>query len=217
MKSYSNACSTINVLRSDRMKRMAFNRPTTHYDEAIRQIDEKICELIQQRKEISGNNPGYPPFEYIADWAERFDLYEDQLKSVFSSLWHEKMFKPFVEPEGFQRSLPVLKSIEIEDRLFSVISIRQYSNSSIVNFNIDWDNTSDLSEGMPRHHNFELSIADRYECRMLDGSGGHGHFHYNFIVSPPLPDNLSGITLTFKEHEVPLSGNQIGPDIVIQL
>ena len=199
------------------MKRMPFKRPTNQYDERIKQIDEKICELIKQRKEISNNNPGYPPFEYISNWAEKFDLYEELLKSVFSSLWNEKIYKPLVEPEGFQRNLPVLKSIEINNRLFSVISIRQYSNSSIVNFNIDWDSTYDSSEHQSRHTHFELSIGEKYDCRMMDGTGGGGHFHYNFIVSPSLPDNISGIELIFKEYNPLFRDKPIGYDIVIQL
>lgn len=199
------------------MKRMPFKRPTTHYDETIKQIDEKICELINQRKKMSNNNPGYPPFKYISNWAEKFDLYEDLLKSVFSSLWNEKIYIPLIEPRGFLRNLPVLKSIEIENRLFSVISIRQYSNSSIVNFNIDLDNTSGSSEHQPRHTNFELFISEQYDCRMLDGCGGEGHFHYNFIVSPPLPDNLSGIELIFKEYNLPFRDKSIDHKIVIQL
>lgn len=199
------------------MKRMPFERPTAHYDERIKQIDEKICELINQRKEMSNNNPGYPPFEYISNWAEKFDLYEDLLKSVFSSLWNEKIYMPFVEPEGFRRNLPVLKSIETDNRLYSVISIRQYSNSSIVNFNIDWDNSSDSLEWQSRHAHFGLFIGEQYNCRMSDGCGGDGHFHYNFIVSPALPDDLSGIELIFKEYNPPFRDKLIGREIVIQL
>lgn len=198
------------------MRRMTFERPTTHYDERIKQIDEKICELVKQRKEISINNPGYPPFDYITNWAEKFDLYEELLKSIFSSLWNEKMYRPFVEPEGFQRNLPVLKSIEVANRLFSVISIRQYSNSSIINFNIDWD-TNGLSEPQSRNTYFELFIDERYDCRMADGTGGDGHFHYSFIVAPPLPDNFLGIDLIFKESNLPIGDKQIGHDIVIRL
>lgn len=199
------------------MERMPYKRPTTHYDERIKQIDEKICELINQRKDNSDNNPGYPPFEYISNWAERFNLYEDLLKSVFGSLWNEKLYMPLVKPEGFQKNLPVLKSLEIDNRLFSIMTIRQYSNSSVVNFNIDWDNTSDILEQQSRHANFELFISEQYECRMLEGCGGGGHFHYNFIVSPPLPDNLSGIELIFKEFNPPFRDKQISGDIVIQL
>lgn len=135
------------------MKRIPFNRPTDHYDERVKQIDEKICELIKQRKENSNQNPGYPPFEYISSWAQKFNLYEELLKSIFASLWSDKIYKPVVEPEKFQSNLPVLNSIEIDKRLFSIVFIRQYSNCSIVNFNIDWDSTNDSLECQPRGNN----------------------------------------------------------------
>ncbi|EKQ54707.1 MULTISPECIES: hypothetical protein [unclassified Clostridium] len=199
------------------MERMPYKRPTEHYDERIKQIDEKICELINKRKITSDNNPGYPPFEYISNWADKFNLFEDLLKSVFGALWNEKSYKPLVKPKEFQRNLPVLKSLEIDNRLFSIMAIRQYSNSSVINFNIDWDNTSDSLEHQSRHANFELFISEQYECRMLDGCGGRGHFHYNFVVSPQLPDDLSGIKLIFKEFNMQFRDKQIGGDIVIQL
>lgn len=199
------------------MKRMPFKRPTDYYDERIKKIDERICELIRQRKEISNNNPGYPPFEYIFNWSEKFDLYEELLKLIFASLWNDKIYKTLIEPEGFQRNLPVLKLIEIDNRLFSVISIRQYSNSSVVNLNIDWDNTSGLSEHQSRHTHFELFVDEKYDCQMMDGVGGDGHFHYNFIVSPPLPDNISGIELIFKEYNSIFRDKQIGNDIIMLL
>ncbi|WP_238916297.1 hypothetical protein [Clostridium sp. YIM B02555] len=46
---------------------------------------------------------------------------------------------------------------------------------------------------------------------------GGGHFHYNFIVWPPLPDDLSVIELTFKEFNPPSRDKQIWNDIVIRL
>lgn len=94
------------------MKRMPFERPTDHYDERIYSIDEKLCELLKQRKTISNNNPGFPPLEDIANWAEKFELYEDLLKSVFGALWNEEQYRPQFEPNGFRMYLPVLKSVE---------------------------------------------------------------------------------------------------------
>ncbi len=196
------------------MELSSFRRPTNHYDERAKQIDEKICGLIQERKEISDNNPGYPPLEYIAEWAEKFNLYEDFLKSIFGSMWNEKIYKPSVKPEGFQKNLPILKLIERDNRLFSVISIRQYSNSSVISFNIDWDNTKDSSSS---HTNFEMFIDEPYDCRMLDGAGGSGHTHYNFVIWPPLPANPSGIQLIFKEYKIPFRDEQIGDDIIFTL
>lgn len=74
------------------MERLPFERPTKYYDEKIKQVDEKICELISKRKEISKDNPGYPPFEYIVDWAEKFDLYEDFLKSLYHVCGERKLW-----------------------------------------------------------------------------------------------------------------------------
>lgn len=199
------------------MKQMQFKRPTTYYDERINQIDEQICDLIKQRKEISNNNPGYPPFEYISNWAEKFDLYENQLKSIFGSLWDENIYKPIVESTEFKMNLPVLKSVEKDNRLFSVIFIRQYSNSSVVNFNIDLNEVNDSLRCQSLHNHFKLFIGEEYDCRMTNGSGSEDHFCYNFVVSPPLPDNLSGIDLIFKEYNPPFEENPTGTEIVIHL
>lgn len=35
------------------MKRMTFERPTDYYDERLYTIDEKICALLKERKELS--------------------------------------------------------------------------------------------------------------------------------------------------------------------
>ncbi len=199
------------------MNRRLFKPPTTYYDEKIKKIDSEICELIKKRKNISQNNPGYPPVKYIVEWSQKTGIYEDLLKSMFSVLWNENAYRPLVEPENFLRNIPVLKSIEIDNRLFSVVYIRQYSNSSVVDLNIDWGKNGDLSETHLRHTYFELYINKFYDCRMVDGTGGQGHYHYNFIVSPPLPDNLLGIDLTFKEYEGVYNENKLVNEIVIGL
>jgi hypothetical protein len=183
------------------MELLPFKRPTTHYDERVNQIDEKICELIKQRKEISNNNPGYPPFEYISNWAEKFDLYEEQLKYVFKSLWNEKAYIPIVNPNGFRINLPALKIVEKDNCLYSVIFIRQYSNSSVININIDSNEERDPLNRQSARNHFKLFIGEEYDCRMTSGGGGKDHYSYNFVVSPPLPDNFSGIDLIFKEYK----------------
>ncbi|MFL0251031.1 hypothetical protein ACJDT4_11410 [Clostridium neuense] len=200
------------------MERMPFKRPTDHYDEEIKYIDEKICELINKRKEISKDNPGYPPFDYIVSWAEKFNLYEEFLKSLFGALMNEKMYKPLIKPKVFKKTLPVLKCIEIDNHLFSITCIRQYSNASVVNFNVDWDSTSEsLEDSTRRHTNFEMFIDEKHDCQMLNGTGGSGHFHYNFVVSPALPDDLSGIEIVFREYEYPFIDKTIGKNIIIGL
>ncbi|MBU7008850.1 hypothetical protein [Phosphitispora fastidiosa] len=197
------------------MMRKVFRRPIEYYDERISSIDEQICTLIKQRREISNNNPGFPPPEYISNWASKFSLYENLLNSVFGALANEKHFRPMVEPEGFRMHLPILKSTEKGEKLYTVTFIRQFTNASVVNFNVDWDGTNDSLMDRPQHSFFELIIGEQYNCRMAGGGGSTGHYTYNFIVSPPLSDDISGIDLVFKEYSAP--HKPTGLEIVIHV
>lgn len=54
------------------MKRMTFERPTDYYDERLYTIDEKICALLKERKELSAGDPGFPHDEAIYKWAKQY-------------------------------------------------------------------------------------------------------------------------------------------------
>ena len=200
------------------LKRMKFERPTDHYDEGIVAVDEQICALLKQRKEISNNNPGYPPFELIAKWAQRFDLYEDFLKSLFGNLRSEEIYRPHVEPAIFRKHIPVLKSVVIGEDIYSVTFIQQYDNASVVNLHIDSVPHEHDGDYPPphRHRHFELSIGENYDCHANGGGGGNDHMTYRFVVNPPLPDVLSGLQFIFVELKSPF-GEPTGFDVEIKL
>ena len=189
------------------MEQMPFEPPTDHYDEGIVTIDEQICQLINQRKELSNNNPGFPTKQFIAEWSKKYNFYEDFLDSVFANLFYEDVHKPIVKPKGFRKNIPILKSFEREDEFYSVTFIRQYENASIVHLNIDGNSTNDMFEWHHRENtHFELSIKgtdDQYDCRNEGGGGGMGNETFRFLVSPALPDDTSKYKLNFKEHKAP--------------
>ena len=70
------------------MKRMSFEPPTEYYDERIEAIDEQICVLIKQRKDISNYNPGFPTKKLISDWSKKYNLYEEFLNGVFGHFFN---------------------------------------------------------------------------------------------------------------------------------
>lgn len=45
---------------------------SSFYNEEILSIDDQICALLKQRKELSNNNPGFPASEYISSWMEKY-------------------------------------------------------------------------------------------------------------------------------------------------
>lgn len=189
------------------MKRMQFESPTEHYDEHIEEIDEQICNLIMKRKELSKNNPGFPTKQLIADWSIKYNFYEDFLNSVFAHLLNEEIYKPVVEPKGFLKNIPILKSFEKDNVFYSVTFVRQYENASVVHFNIDREYVDDeMSRSFREPTFFNLSIEGNeveYDCQNEGGGGSGGHESYTFIVSPALPDDFSELKLVFKQCKVP--------------
>lgn len=184
------------------MKRESIEQQPSAYDERLIGIDEKICALILQRKEISGNKPGTPPKEQTSIWAEKYGLYEDLLDSVFGLLRSEEFFRPKVEPIEFLKHLPVMKSIEIDNHFYSVTYIRQFKNASVVNLSIDWDASNDPNDMIHRRHHQEVMHLEikGHDCMPIGGGGSDGRIVSKFVVSPPLPDNLKEICLSFREY-----------------
>lgn len=200
------------------MKRNSIERSSNNYDEQLFSIDEQICTLLKKRKELSIDHPGFPPDEVLSKWATKFDLYEEYLSSLFGTVRMYDYFKPKVEPSGFRKHLPVLKSVEVDEKLYTVTFIRQFENTSVIHLNIDWNETIDTRIDLRLNHNhFALFIEEAYDCRNDRSSGSTGNFMHTFIVSPPLPDDISGTTLVFKEYSDVFNDKATGLEIVIHL
>lgn len=198
------------------MKRMPFTRPTEHYDERLDPIDRQICQLLQQRKEISEGNPGYPPFAYIDRWSAETGLYEDFLKCIFGVIRSDEYFKPIVEPAGFIKHVPVLVSQEHEGYFFTLTSVRQYANASVVTLYVDGDVT--IPENSTDISSFALDMGEAYDCRMDRGVSGSGTATYHYVVSPALPDKLSGLEFVFREEiGSPFGGKPTGKEVRFRL
>ncbi|WP_066305746.1 hypothetical protein [Bacillus sp. FJAT-29814] len=203
------------------MKRMGFEPPTEHYDTRIEDIDEQICELIKKRKDLTNNNPGFPTEQLINKWSSKYDLYELFLNGVFGHFYNEELFKPIVEPEGFVKNIPILKSFEKDDLFYTVTFIRQFQNASVVHLTIDVDDSDENPRDFLDHNWFSLSVDDGkgtdYDCRNEGGGGSGGHTSYTFIVSPPLPDDLSKTKLVFQETKTPYNTKLTGFEFTIKM
>ncbi|MFS0673581.1 hypothetical protein [Ornithinibacillus sp. 179-J 7C1 HS] len=188
-----------------------------YYDKRLITIDEQIYSLLKKRNEISNNNPGFPSDDVLSNWAIKYDLYEDYLKSLFETMRNDALFKPRIDPRGFRKHLSVLQSIEKGNRVYSITVIRQYENASVIQLHIDWD--EEIESPMNFHHqtNFELFLGEEYDCRLDRAGGSTGHYTYNFIVSPPLPDDVSKKELVFREYSDSFNEEPTGLEIVMKI
>ncbi|WP_413366734.1 hypothetical protein [Lysinibacillus sp. 3P01SB] len=189
------------------MRYVRFVPPTDHYDKRIEAVDEEICTLIKKRKDLSDENPGFPTKQLIASWAEKFDFYEDFLNSLFHNFLNEEMYKPQVEPEGFVKNIPLLKTFEKKEKFYTLTFVQQFENASVVHLHMDENKPVEMEKVLHRHYqHFELSVEAPeiiYNCRLARSSGSGEHMSYKYVVSPALPDDRSKYTLVFKEFEEP--------------
>lgn len=189
----------------------------TYYNESLLSIDEKICDLLNQRKEVLVKNTIFPPDEVISRLANEYDLQEEYLQSLFTTMAMEASLKPMVVPIEFKKYVPVLKTYENQGVLYTVTYIRQYSNASVLYLHIDWEERNETIESNYYPDIFDMFIDDTYICRSEGGGGTTGHTSCSYIISPALPDDITGIELIFTEPGRPFKENPTGFEFTIKL
>jgi hypothetical protein len=172
--------------------------PTDYYCESLAPIDRQLCALIAERKQRCNDNPGFPPEESLTAWCEQYGLNKDFIFRIFSSLYHEHHFEPMVEPAGFLKFLPVMKSTAVDQIMYTVTHLKQYENASVVSVEIE-AKTGDPCHGIG-HAMLQLDISPEYNCRHNGGYSQGNGMQQSFVVTPSLPDDLNGLEfrLTIK-------------------
>lgn len=188
-------------------------------DSRLATIDEQICALLQQRKEQAAHDPGLPSDDTISKWAQQYGFDDTFLALIFQLIKSEKYYTSKVEPSGFRHYIPVLKTVEKGERLYTVSYVRQYDNASVVQLLIDWDEQQEpqltIQQKLQRKH-FGLYIDASYECRSKGTGGSNGHESSTYVVTPPLPDDLRGLHFVFTEYEDAFEEKPTGWAITIQ-
>lgn len=189
-------------------------RTNSYYNESLLSIDKKLCELLSDRKKIIKSNLGFPPDKVVSSLADEYGFQKEYLQSLFSTIEMEEHYEPTIEPVEFQKYLPVLKAYGDQKVLYTVTYIRQYANASVLYLHMDWEEKEDT--------NFypdilDLIINDTYFCHSEGGGGTTGHASHSYIISPALPDDVSGIELIFKEPGRPFKVNSTGFEFTIKL
>lgn len=173
------------------MRMSSFRPPTDYYCAELAPIDEQICGLLAKRKEISNNNPGFPNLEQISEWSLHYELNEDWLRTIFANMYGERHLHQQIEPTEFLKYVPILKYAEVGSILYAVTHMKQYSNASVVYIETEVNTVEPYVRLGHAHH--ELSISPQYQCRPNGGCGQDRGMQHSFVVTPSLPDDLTGV------------------------
>lgn len=170
-------------------------------------IDEQLCQLINKRKAMAFSAARTDEKER-AYLAEKYQFQEAFLEAFFDLLENEEHYTPEVQPLHFKQYLPVLKAVEKEQVLYSVMYIRQYENISVVPLNIDWT-ASPTSPEFFFNYDFKLTIEPAsYHCRLSSGGGSESTATSFFTVEPALPEDLKDIKLHFTGYPFSVQGEK---------
>ncbi|MRN55564.1 hypothetical protein [Paenibacillus monticola] len=181
--------------------------PNDYNDEA-KKIDEQILGLIQQRKAISGGKRLFPEQEVLEQWAAKFDLELNQISLILSSLNEGLPRRHFWDEPGLLLGvLPIMKRIVTEDFEYVLSHAMQHEKLSIVTLEIKYlKETTDQVHIRPTLDLVVLSDTE-YEVTRNHGHGGGGQIQMRFMVSPPLPNDLTSVEFSL----VPGSDRFMGP------
>ncbi|MTH53409.1 hypothetical protein GKZ89_08265 [Bacillus mangrovi] len=182
---------------------------------SLNEISREICRFIGLRKEAAAGTFHMPSDEDFSRWAQEFGLEQEMLEAVFLALENEEQYQEKVEPEGFRKLLPVMKTAEAGGSFYTITYIRQFENASTVFLHADWEEED--HQHLKGIDHFSMQIDERFSCRFEGGGGGDGTYTHRFIVSPALPDDLRGISLLFTETEDPFFGKPSGKKMVFDL
>lgn len=181
---------------------------TNEYNDEVKNIDEQILELIQQRRAITGNKHFFPESKQLEEWTSRFEMDTTQiaqyLHSVNGAISRRKLSE---EPGSLLGVLPIVKRTIFEDCEYILTHAMQYEAFSIVTVEIKY-----IKEAVGNVHlrtalKLEIRSETAYEVQQYGGHGGGVHTQIKFLISPPLPEQLDAIEFSL----IPGSDWMMGP------
>lgn len=177
------------------MMRMEGDGP---YTEAVAAIDEAICRLVAERQQAAGGRRVYPDNERLRRWSDQFGIGETRLLSLFGNLAAGPRLNPLPPmPQGLRRVVELMRPQESQGVSWVLTHGVQYENASLLHIEM-------MSEKgrVIRHGGLALEVDQPgYQSHDFGGHGSQGHFAFDFIVWPALPDDLSGIAFTLRQSD----------------
>ncbi|WP_019913700.1 hypothetical protein [Paenibacillus sp. HW567] len=188
--------------------RMPIRGIAFEYNDEAKQIDAQILELFRQRKAVAGGKGLFPEMETIEQWSAEFGLEATEITFILSHLNEARPRRHFWdESGGLIGVLPIMKTTLEGDVEYTLTHAMQYEKYSIVTLEVKY-----FKETVsPVNIQPELTLAVQGDADYeVDGHGARGggpHLQLQFMVSPPLPKDLSNVSFSL----VPGSSGFIRP------
>lgn len=181
------------------------------YNDEVKNIDEQILTLIQQRKTITGSNRFFPEGELLEEWASRFEMDTIQIAQYLHSVNGAVPRRKFSEEPGLLLGVvPIVKRTIFEDCEYILTHAMQYEEFSIITVEVKYLKETVGSVHLRTALTLEILSETVYEVQQYGGHGGGAHTQIQFLISPPLPTDLETVEFSL----IPGLDRMIGPQII---
>ncbi len=106
---------------------MRMEPPTDYYDEQLKTVDENIAASIATRQRLSNGKPGFPKPAYLEQWARQYEIPVSILHRIFFILFNWPVLRERVQPDRFERFIPIMAAEPRGNLLVLVPYARQYT------------------------------------------------------------------------------------------
>ncbi|GLB61884.1 hypothetical protein [Cytobacillus sp. NCCP-133] len=181
-----------------------FGRVKNEYNETFKAIDEKLLELIQERKAKTKGKRFFPPMELMEEWAKKYDMDVPEIGWFFNSL--DDRSYPFIpdEPGEIRNVLPIMRKSTVDDFDYMLTHAMQHDHCSVVTLEISYKNQDEnIGHLIPRLMLAVDGPVD-YHVKRHGSRGGGGNTQMSFLVSPALPDHLDQINFALFPYFMPM-------------
>ncbi|OPA73026.1 hypothetical protein BVG16_30605 [Paenibacillus selenitireducens] len=168
-------------------------RIPNEYNETIKEIDERIIDLIYTRRSITEGRRFFPSSEQITQWSLRFQMDESQIRFIIHNL--QDQVRPIIPDEigELQNVLSIMKKSIVESCEYTLTHSMQYKNVSIVFVDIRLQNAEQREVHLKPNLLLEIISDQQFLVRRYGSHGGGAQTEMQFIISPPIPETLDNL------------------------
>ncbi|WP_248928089.1 hypothetical protein [Paenibacillus hamazuiensis] len=175
----------------------------SEYNDAVKQIDQKLLELIVERKTLAGGKRFSPPKELIRQWAETYEIPVPQINWLLHRL-NEGDAPVFSDGPGeLLNVISIMKKTTVDGFEYVLTHSMQHENGSMVHLDIR-QIRQDARVHVRPHLHLEITGAEPYNVHRHGSHGGGGQAHLNFFVTPRLPEDVSELVFSLIPFAMPM-------------
>ncbi|MBW5466458.1 hypothetical protein GPJ61_01045 [Brevibacillus formosus] len=181
-----------------------FQLVPNQYNDECKKIDERILQLLHERKVLANGKRLTPPQEIRQEWAKKYGMDEAELGWFLHTLNSET--RP-VFPDEYGELigvLPIMKTTVLDGFTYTLTHAMQHKNLSIVHVEIKSVMTDDENIGRIRPHLIlEIASSQEHHVRKSGARGSDREISLQFMVSPALPDQLDSVRFSLTPYAAP--------------